>query len=157
MKKLLGYTLVELIITISIIAILVVMGISAYTKARNRQIGKSAADQIVSLLIENQKQAKIGNKDCSGEYLGQIIKYFDGGNTITSQSSCAEGVVGTSKTTTIADISFVGGETITFKPLASGIDLGAGVSSLTLKFVSNSLTYQIQLTAPGTIVYQGIQ
>jgi prepilin-type N-terminal cleavage/methylation domain-containing protein len=157
MKTLRGYTLVELIIAVAIIAILVTLGISAYTQAQGRQIGKSAAELILSTLQENQKQAKIGNKDCIGQYLGQIVSFSAGGNTITSQSSCAGGSLGAVKTTTISNIAFVSGSTITFKPLASGIDLGAGVSTLLLKFISSSLTYQIQITSPGTITYQGIQ
>ena len=157
MKTLFGYTLVELIIAVAIIAILVTLGVSAYTQAQSRQIGKSAAEIILSTLQENQKQAKIGDKDCVGQYLGQIVSYTAGGNTITSASSCAGGSLGASKTTTIANIAFVSSATITFKPLASGIDLGAGVSSLLLKFTSNSLTYQIEIDSPGTITYQGIQ
>lgn len=157
MKRLLGYTLVELIIAVAIIAILVTLGVSAYTQAQGRQIGKSAAELILSTLQENQKQAKIGDKDCAGVYLGQIISYTAGGNSISSVSSCQGGVMGTTHTTTISNISFVSSANFTFKPLASGIDLGAGVSTLLLNFTSNSLTYQIQITNPGTITYQGIQ
>lgn len=157
MIKQAGYTLIELIIAVAIIAILVTLGVSAYTQAQARQVGKSAAETIMSVLQENQKQAKIGDTDCVGVYLGQIVSYTAGGNTLTSQSSCAGGVLGAAKTTTISNIAFVSGATFTFKPLASGIDLGAGVSSLLLKFTSSSLTYQIQLTAPGTIEYLGIQ
>ncbi len=157
MTKLPAFALIELVISIAIIAILVVMGLSAYTQAQGRQIGKSAAELLVSVLQENQNQAKIGDKDCAGGYLGQIVSYSTGGNTLTSQSSCVGGLLGSVKTTTIANIAFVNGGTLTFKPLAAGIDLGGVASPLLLQFTSNALTYQIQITSAGTIEYQGIQ
>lgn len=154
MKTLAAYTLVELIISIAIISILIILGLSAYIQAQGRQVGKSAAELIVSLLQENQKQANIGDKDCPGAYLSQNIT-FTLPNTMTSVSECSDGL-GTPKSTTIANITFTNSDPISFKPLNSGVDLG-GESSLLLKFTSNQLTYQIKVASPGTIEYQGIQ
>lgn len=151
-----GYTLVELMIVISIIGILVVFGVSAYGKARDRQIGQSAGEKIIQILQENQKIASIGDKDCSGKFSGQKVSIS--GSLITSQSICEGGAVGTPKTTTIEDITFSVSNTIIFSPLPQGgVDLSAP-SPLTISYTSSSGSiYAISIDRSGTIEYQGVQ
>lgn len=158
-KLRLGYTIIELMITISIVAVLVGFGLSAYGRARDRQVGQSAAEIIVSLLRQNQQEASIGKKDntkCIDGFLGQQVRTYAGTATISSQSLC-NGGNGDLITTTLSGITFDADQTITFPPLTSGIDLD-GASELFIDFTgASNLVYRIRLTAPGTIEYQGIQ
>ncbi len=153
MKRLPAYTLIELLITITIVSLLVTMGVSAYSKARDRQVGQSGAEQLINILKENQQAASVGKKDCTGSYLGQIVT-LTLANTVTSESSC-EGGVGAPKSITINGVTFVSGATITFRPLSGGTNLSA--DPLNIDILSNNLTYRVQLTRAGTILYQGIQ
>lgn len=156
MKNLLGYTLVELMIVVSIVSILLSFGVSAYGKARGRQIGVAAAEQIISILQENQQIASIGKKDCSGKFTGQQVSLELPG-TIKAQSLC-EASVGTVVEVVIPDITFASTTTIVFNPLTLGIELSGGASEQTLSFTSSSqISYNIQLTRSGTIKYQGAQ
>ncbi|KKU46431.1 MAG: hypothetical protein UX64_C0007G0001, partial [Microgenomates group bacterium GW2011_GWC2_46_7] len=50
-----AYTLIELMVVVALSAILVGFGLTSYRKAQNRQIGQAAAEQIISILQENQK------------------------------------------------------------------------------------------------------
>lgn len=152
MKK--GFSLVELMIATSIIAIMVSLGISAYAKGRDRQEGRAAGDQIISFLSENQKKANIGHIDCTGKFTGQSI-VISSATTITATSVCTGGS-GTPVTATIAGISSLTPGTITFLPLSQG----ATVSSdpLNINYVTTSgSTFQVQVTSSGSIDYKGIQ
>ncbi len=154
MKQLLGYTLIELMIVISIVSILISFGVSSYTKAQNRQIGQSAGEQIMSILQENQTIALVGKKSCTGKFIGQQI-IFSTPNIITPSSLC-EGETITLPSLTVPGITSLTNTTIVFNPLSRGINLGA--STLNIDFVSTSgLTYRILLTSSGTIENQGVQ
>lgn len=162
MKSLvLGYTLIELMLVIAIVGVLVSFGISAYTRAQARQQGVAAGETILALLNENQKLAGIGNKDCSGKYLGQQVT-FALPNNLESRSRCDDAgsiVYGATKTTTIPGVTFDTSESIIFNPLALGIDLGSG-SAGPLLFTYHTplnLTYTIRLETSGTIEYLGAQ
>jgi len=155
MKKMLGYTLIELIIVISIIAILISIGITSYSKAHNRQIGQIAGEKIITVLQENQKNANIGKIDCVGEFTGQQLT-FVAPNIMRSQSLCLGGV-GTIKDTKIPNITFNSTPTIIFYPLSQGVNL-EGLNELIIEFTSKSqLIYQIRIDTSGTIEYTRIK
>ena len=86
MKQLLGYTLIELMIVISIVSILISFGVSSYTKAQNRQIGQSAGEQIMSILQENQTIALVGKNPVPASL--SVNKLFFYPNIITPSSLC---------------------------------------------------------------------
>lgn len=149
-----GYTLIELMVVISIVGILVTFGVSAYGKARDKQIGQSAGEQITSILNENQKIANVGDKDCTGKFIGQQVALS--GSTVTSTSLCEGGSV-VSKSTPIPEITFSGNYSIIFNPLSLGINLNAA-SPLSIMYMSTSgATYKILVDKSGTIEYKGIQ
>jgi prepilin-type N-terminal cleavage/methylation domain-containing protein len=151
-----GFTLIELMIAITIISVLVSLGLSAYGKARERQIGVAAGETIISILQENQSIASTGKKDCEGKYLGQEV-VISTPNTITARSTC-EGNDGPVKTTNIPGITIETGTTLIFSPLSKGIEISSGGALFTLSYASSAnLDYQIQITTAGTVEYLGVQ
>jgi prepilin-type N-terminal cleavage/methylation domain-containing protein len=151
-----GFTLIELMIAVTIISVLVSMGLSAYGKSRERQIGVSAGEQILSIFQSNQSDAQTGKKDCLGKYEGQQV-IIAVPNTIRSNSICEDddGIV---TTTIIPGITFESGATLVFSPLTRGISLPGGVPTLTINYdSSSSLSYAIKLYNTGIIEYLGIQ
>ncbi len=153
--KLRGYTLVELIIIISITGILLSFGISAYGKARDRQIGQTAGEQIVAILQENQTIASVGKHDCSGKYSGQQVK-IESPNILKINSLC--GVTqGAEKTISIDNIVFLESPTLIFNPLSLGINLDTSDPLLLNYSSSSSMNYRLRITKSGTIENQGIQ
>ena len=148
-----GYTLIELLVTITIVGILVGFGISAYGKARDRQAGQAAGEKILSILQENQKIANIGKVGCTNKFLGQEV-VASSPNTLKIRSLC-EGPNGAQTSITIPDISSLTNATITFKPLSQGTSLS---SDLNLSYTSTAgNTYLITITRSGTIEYKGVQ
>lgn len=149
-----GYTLIELMIVITIVAILVGFGVSAYSKARDRQIGQSAAQQILSVLQAAQTAANVGNKDCNDKFLGQQLT-LTSPNTLMNQSLC-EGDSGAISTISISGITSLTSATILFQPLSLGITLPS--NPFFINFTSSvGINYRIQLNNSGTIEYKGIQ
>lgn len=154
MKQLSGYTIVELMIVISIVSLLISFGVSSYTKAQNREIGRSAGEQIVSILQENQTIASVGKKDCNGKFSGQQV-ITTTPNIFKIRSLC-ESEEGEETTINIPGIVELTATTIIFTPLSGGMTLSA--NPLLLNYTSSSgLTYQVKLTSSGTIENQGIQ
>lgn len=149
-----GFTLIELMIAITIISIMVSLGLGAYGKARERQIGVSAGEQIITLLQSAQSDARTGKKDCLGKYLGQEV-IIALPNTLSTRSLC-EGDSGTSTLHTISEITFDSGTTLIFSPLTQGIEIDGGSLQFLLNYTSSaSLTYEIRVTNTGTIEYLG--
>ncbi len=158
MKPSLGYTLVELMITIAIAALLVASGLSAYTKARDRQLGQTAAEQLLTTLVETQKKSLIGNKDCVGKFTGIELTIADGSNQVSTESTCEGGETGVPTTTTFTGITFSSDYNFTFNPLSQGVYLGDDVDELVISFQSSSGTsYSLLITKSGNIEYQGLE
>jgi prepilin-type N-terminal cleavage/methylation domain-containing protein len=63
-KSCLGFTIIELLVTISIIAILFGLGAAKYNEFNRRQIIAQAANELKSNLILAQDKALSGEKDC---------------------------------------------------------------------------------------------
>lgn len=164
MKTKRGFTLIEIIITITITALIFTIGISAYGKARDRQIGQSAADKIITILKESQQAAAIGKKDnttCIGAFQGQQVAFSPSSTTpaiITVRGRCAGGL-GAATTIKLPDITFTSNvaQDIIFNPISGGATIG-GASELFINFTTTSLIkYRIRVTPTGTIEYQGVQ
>ena len=147
-----GYTLVELLIIITIIAVLITFGLSAFTKAKERQLVQQSKELILSVLQNAQKSAYVGDKDCLGSLDG--IQLTFSGNRITSQALCSGGEVGTAQVTEISGLTFTTSPPILFKPLEQGVDLGAG-SSAQIDYTISGLTYRFTVLPPGIIRYEG--
>lgn len=155
MKK--GYSLVELMVAISIIGILVSFAISAYTKGRDRQEGRAAGEQIISILTSNQKKANIGDRDCTGLYLGQSVT-INSDTTLSSVSNCSSSSGTTETTSALTGISSISPAPITilFKPLAQGITLAPDPLNITY-VTSSGTTFMVQISSSGAVEYKGIQ
>lgn len=155
MTKILGYTLIELIIVIAILSVLISVGISTYSKAQGRQLGQSAGEKIISILQENQKIANIGKIDCDGKFTGQQVKLVIP-NIVRTQSLCVV-APGAIKDNIIPGITFTTNETIIFNPLSLGISL-SGNNQLIVEYTSAvQIKYQIKLSSSGTIEYLGVK
>lgn len=151
-----GYTLVELMIIVVIVGVLVSFGVSAYGKARDRQAGQAAVEQLLSLLQESQTIANIGKIDCTAKFQGQLVT-IESPNIFKQQSIC-EDDPGAESTTTITGVAdFTPSSTVmTFQPLSLGISLPTNPYLLSI-VGENGVTYKIELTSAGTIEYQGIE
>lgn len=150
-----GYTLVELMIIVVIVSILVGFGVSSYGKARDRQAGIAAVEQVMAILATNQTIANIGKIDCAEKFLGQQLTLVSP-NIFRQQSICENDDLGAETTIAVPGIAGLTPATFTFNPLSLGITLPTNPYLLNL-LGENGRTYQIELTSSGTIEYKGIE
>lgn len=148
-----GYTLIELLVTTTLITVLVTFGISAYSKAANSNQVKVQAEQILSDLATAQKNVSVGNSECDGVYLGEKLDFSSGTGTYTVTSVCENDQV-IRKTTTLSTATFANNYSFTFRTLSQGIDLG-NIAELNLDFLINEELYRYTLGSAGSIHYLG--
>lgn len=146
-----GFTLIELTIVITLMTILVTAGISSYSKSQRNQIGRFAAESILSVISENQKIASSGTKDCVGEYLGQQLTIQAGSNTLTSLSLCKSNPPGSSTATQIPGITFTAAHTLLFRPMNQGIILNGGAATENIDYSDGQNTFRLELSRSGSI------
>lgn len=147
-----GYTLIELLITITITTILVTIGVSAYRKASDIQAIKTTTETIIATITSAQKSATSGNADCTntnGPYLGERLTTSIGSNLLTITSICQNGS-GVSRNIELGNATFATANDITFRPLNQGIDTG-NTNTQYLDFTNNNSIYRIQVDRTGTI------
>lgn len=148
-----GYTLVELLIVITLSTLLITAGISAYSKAADIQAIKSATETILATLASAQKAATSGKNDCIGAYLGEIVTTSSGSSIMTITSSC-QGGGGTTRQVTLNSFTFATTTNIVFRPLNQGIDTGLA-GSQNLDYTKSNQTYRIQIDRTGAIMPLG--
>lgn len=140
--KKLGFTLLEFLITISILAIIMAIGFPAYRAAESRQILKNAAQMLAMDLKAQRQRANQMNVTCgikldsSGKYtlydtlvpaqnkLVDFQKLF--GRTITISMSCTSGTTCSSSATWY--VPAAGGGTLS----TATVTLDLGVNRITV-------------------------
>ncbi len=145
-----GYTLIELLITITLTTLLITFGVSSYRLAADRQAIKSQTELIMTTLTQAQKAATTGKTDCLGPYLGEEVRITSNSSTLTIQSKCSSDPQGNIRTISLSQFTFDNNAIIVFRPLNQGVDTGAS-SPLNIDYTLNARTYRIELTRSGSI------
>lgn len=147
-----GYTLIELLITVTILTILVTTGVTAYGRAAEIQAIKSDTEKIIEVITRAQKTATSGKVDCTetfGPYLGERLTTSIGSRSITVTSTCQNGN-GETHNYDLNSFTFATANTIIFRPLNQGINTGA-TSTQNLDFTNGNATYRIEIERSGTL------
>lgn len=152
-----GFTLIELLVTISLSSIMVVAGISAYSKGEQRQLARTATNTLLGVLESTHQNSLVGNRppDCLGTFQGYLVETFSATDTITITSTC-DTVNGSPATHHIPHLTFTNSTSFTFKPLATGVDLGSS-TSLNLDYLNaDNSTYRFTINNVGKIESLGV-
>lgn len=150
-----GFTLIELIVAVSIIGILFSIGVAKYGEFNRSQIVEQAALDLKNNLRLAQNRAFIGEKDSSPTACG-TTKYLDGWYVSFDSGSydiygrCGEDTTFFSTTIPLSSkkvtISSPLPPTIRFKPLGNGVE---NAGTITLSGSGGSRT--VTVTATGEI------
>lgn len=155
-----AFTLIEILVVISIAGFLVTMGIASYVDFNRRQVLDQTAKTIANDLRLAQSKAGAGDKGtgvCPGSLAGWFFKVVNA-TSYSIYGNC--GVDFSVKTVNLpANLSFVPslvGKTILFKPLSYGATLGADptLQTMTITIQNDKIakTKLIDVTAGGTII-----
>ena len=151
-----GYTLIELLIVVTIMGILVTFGVSAYGKAQQNQIAATNSQKLLATLESAENQANTGQKDCSGGFAGVNVTTIVGSSSLSTKTICSGGQHGATTTITLTNAKFNNAYNLTFEPLAGGVNVGNSTSTNIDYTGSDGTIYQITVTNTGTITYTGI-
>lgn len=147
-----GYTLIELLIVITITTILVTLGVTAYGRAAEIQAIKSDTEKIMEIIVSAQKAGTSGKADCTdsyGPYLGERLTTSIGSKNINLTSTCQNGN-GNLRTLTLSSFTFATANTLVFRPLNQGVDTGIS-NTQNIDFTNGNSTYRIQIERSGNI------
>ena len=154
-KKLRGFTLIEVLVSISVAAVLSGIGLAAYAQFNRRQILSSAVRMVISDLRLAQSKADGGEKpeECSGGLLGYKF-VMEGDTGYSLQADCSPAVV------LIKTVSFqpaikkiAGFNYVKFKSLRQGVEINPSVNNfITIQaFGSEDLQKTIRIGLGGEI------
>lgn len=122
-KKLSGFTIIELLITISIIGLVLTIGLVYYQDFNRRQVVVQAAKDLKSNLRLAQSKALSGEKPggCSGTLSGYRVDFT--ANNYTLAAICGDIPFGARTYSFTAGVSKVSGpNSLLFRVLAGGVD-----------------------------------
>jgi len=148
-----GYTLIELLIVITLITLLFTLGVAQYNKFNRRQILVKARDELISNLRLAQAKSLAGEKPdaCGDEILtGHKLKFFPDKQGYKIVAVCNDEIdvkTGISLPTGITRKS--GPATVFFKGLSQGTDID-GQANIVLED-SNGDTSTVMITGTGEI------
>jgi prepilin-type N-terminal cleavage/methylation domain-containing protein len=118
-KEEVGFTLVELLVTISIFTILFTIGVAKYNQFNRRQVVKQAALNLKTNLFSARNKALAGEKDCSGSLDGYEVTFSS--DSYTFRAKCGTNY-GASKTVNLPGSVVINSspDAIIFKVLGQG-------------------------------------
>jgi type II secretory pathway pseudopilin PulG len=144
-----GYTLIELLIYISITGLLITLGTSAYRESQNRQAIRQDVETALEILNSAKKEAIIGKKDCADNLLG--IRVTLNSNSISKQAIC-QSTQGELLDYPLKVSTFSLSQNFLFRPVSGSTDL----TPLGLTFALNSTTNHtatINISQAGAITH----
>lgn len=160
MRRARGFTLLELMVAVSVLAILTVAAAPSFSDMLQRYRLRGAADEVASLLANARAEALMRNRDVSVVFTGSGSDWCVGA-TSAPEPSAAGDAVGTSGTCTCANTCSVGGRilesrgadqhgvtagtlpaAITFTHLTGAV---AGLGTSAAEFKSPNARYQLNV------------
>ncbi|HUV43037.1 MAG TPA: type II secretion system protein [Patescibacteria group bacterium] len=125
-KKKSGFTLIEILVVVSVMAILFSLGLAQYMKFNRQQILEQAILELKTDLTDARSKALSGKKECTEGVFDGVLVDFSPGNYVL-YSSCGGGL----DLKLISDTQLSSGVKITespedgilFKPITGGTDI----------------------------------
>lgn len=150
-----GYTLIEVLIVVSILTIIFTVGFARYRDYERRQKVVTITRQVKGDLRLAQEEALSGRKPsgCTGVLNGYFFRRLNS-STYVIQANCTNATIEVKRVELIlgTTINFSSGDSILFKPIGSGTDIPSGVDTLiTVSFAPYSYTQVITITSGGEI------
>lgn len=158
-----GFTLIEILVVISIMGFLVTMGISSYMDFNRRQILDQTAKTIVNDLRNIQSKAGAGDKGptgtCSNPLVGWYFRVGENSKHYDIYGNCGVefSLISKNLPSNLSFTSPSAGTLIIFKPLSSGVgfpgEVNPAVQTITITIANDNTasTKSIEVTTSGII------
>lgn len=143
-----GFTLVEMLVSITIMLLMVGGGIAGYIQFNDRQIAVAAGSKLQSYLRLAQTKARSGDVPSGCTQLTKYsVRLTNGSNQIQLYAVCSNGDVLVQQDTFDPSVSPTTNHTINFRVLHGGIE-GAGTVTLQK---GSTFQYTLDISAGGEI------
>lgn len=145
-----GFTLIELMVTITIMMLMVGGGIAAYFNFNDRQTLAGDAKGLQTFLRSAQKKARVGEVPAGCEKLENYsVGMTTGDNTVLMRANCTNGVFLVNTLYLSDAVTAQSDFEVEFRVLHGGADFITGNGSIVL--VTSTRKYEFQVSAGGTI------
>jgi prepilin-type N-terminal cleavage/methylation domain-containing protein len=152
-----GFTLVEILIVISVLGILFSVGLVQYTKFNRQQILEQAVLELKTSLTNAQSKALSGKKECSEGVFDGILVEFDTGN-YSLYSSCGDGtdleLLSDTELPSEIRITESPEDGILFRPIAGGTDVSGVSTEITLSGYGTTKSLMVYPNGKIELVYE---
>lgn len=148
-KNALGFTLIELIVAITIMMMLLGSGIISYLQFNDRQSVLSAGEELTSLLRVAQTRARVGDRPSGcDQLLAYYVRASFESSTVSLVAECENGTFPRSEMVLTANTQAAQAINIGFKVLHGGV-INPGSISLTSP---QGIEYGLSVTEGGEII-----
>lgn len=148
-SKLSGFTLLELLISVTIMMLLVGMGVASFITFNERQQLVGAAKELQEFFRSAQTRSRTGDIPAGcGAFSGYNIQMAIDNPSVQMYAVCSTGNVLRSEKTLTGGVRPTVAINMTFLNLKGGV---TNASSVVLRLPSGSLTYSFKVTAGGEI------
>jgi len=145
-----GFTLIELMITITITMLMLGGGIAAYIRFNDRQTLQGAAKQLQTQMRSAQKKARVGDIPSGCDRLVDYrVSMVAGESDVNLDATCTNQTIRISTTTLNSSVSVNSDFVIAFKVLHGGAEYITGDGNINL--ISETYHYQFQVTPGGSV------
>lgn len=142
-----GFTLIEMIVSISILLLVLGGGMAAYINFNDKQTLQAATRRVEVILRTAQKRARSGDTPAGCDQLESYsVSIVSGSQTVTTTANCSNTDIITSTETLPSIIVVPSNAQVIFSRGAGGV-LGDGV----LDFQIEGVAYQVTISSGGGI------
>jgi prepilin-type N-terminal cleavage/methylation domain-containing protein len=150
-KSMAGFTLIELMVVVTITLLMVGGGLAAFVNFNERQTILGGAKELQSILRAAQQKAQISDKPETG--CDRLSSYVVRANqtapvTVTVYAKCQSGEVLRSTKTLNSSLSLSGPLQVTFRSLQGGVEVPA---TITVTSTLTNQSYEFEVTSGGEI------
>lgn len=147
-----GFTLIEIIMVVAIMAMMTGGAINAYSYFNSRQQLIQSAKNIQLLLREAQKRSRVGDKPSTGCVVlqGYRVQASAGASTINLYAVCSNSLnpgINVGSVDLVGEVTLTNAENVMYKVLTGGI---TGTGNIDVQ-VSSTNKYRFDVSAGGEI------
>lgn len=156
-KNLLAFTLIEMMVAVTVMGILTAVGVARYRQFNEKQKVVVAGKEVITLLRNTQKKAKSGDRptDCDGVLDGYMMRVTIATSQVDIIALCRGLPVITNTVLLTNDVIFAEGGEYIFNGLSGGVESTA--DEITVTDVNRTYSYKVGITASGAINDLGIE
>ena len=145
-----GFTMIELMITVTIMMLMLGGGIAAYIRFNDRQTLQGASKQLETQMRSAQKKARVGDiPDGCDRLVDYRVSMVNGENDIYTDATCTNQTIRVATTTLNSSITVNADFMVAFKVLHGGVEYITGDGNVYL--ISETYQYQFRITPGGSI------